>query len=1499
MESRYILIISNKKLYKEIEISKESKSVSIGTTNGCSARLRKDDFFEPVTLLMGMTNKGWQIACADNLYISDGGAAKLLAKKLEHGSEFEVRYQSSGQLVFKALFQIDFAGDSRDYDREVDITSCNTLTIGNSKNNDIVINSPYTQGASVVLSKSHEGLMLQKDQTPYGFYLNGRKADEGETVHDTDFFSISDCFFYFREGKIWTESSERIRIPNLPFSEHRIPADYPKFTRNTRIKTVINDEKIEILDPPSKPQKPKNNLVIKLLPSLGMLVASGAMAYFGGMMIALSAVSAVMAVITTVATIRESNKDYKHDSEARVTKYNAYAERKREEIKAARDAERNELEEIYISTDEELLRLHSFSPNLFDRQKDDEDFLCVRLGEGKIDAKRAINYKKQERFEVEDELQNIPGEINEEYKYVDHAPVICDFKKDHAVGICGDEPFRFEFLKKIIVDLVSRHYQSDVRIAFVTEEEHIDWVNWLRFLPHVTNPVSGVRDIACDEESKNQLFEYLYNELTSREDKKGYSYNIVVFFVDECGFKHHPISRFVEKASELGVTFVFFEDTQEKLPQGCVHVIAPKADNTGILIDSSDKNKSIEFSYSTVSDEQMEEIVRILAPVYTEELSLEGNLTRSLSLFELLGILSAEDIDLEERWAGSQSFKTMKAPIGVSNTGLVELDLHDKAHGPHGLVAGTTGSGKSELLLTYMLSMATLYHPHEVGFVIIDFKGGGMANQLRDLPHLIGTITNIDGKEIDRSLKSIKAELQKRQRLFAEADVNHIDKYIRKYRNQEVAVPLPHLIIVVDEFAELKAEQPEFMKELISAARIGRSLGVHLILATQKPAGQVDEQIWSNSRFKMCLKVQGPEDSNEVLKSPLAAEIKEPGRAYLQVGNNEIFELFQSGYSGAPEREGDSDIKEFKIYEIQENGQKSIAYQQKKQASENSKTQLDAVVSHIAAYSEKKHLTKLQPICLPPLPEVIAFPKEVSKPEKAGILADVGIYDDPDNQIQKQYTINVTNENVMIIGSSQTGKTNLLQTIIRDISSKYTPEEVNFYIIDFASMFLKNYEKLAHVGGVVTPSEDEKLKSLFRLLQTEMERRRETLLKVGVSSYSAYLEAGFKDIPQIILIVDNITALKELYFEDDDELIGICRDGLTLGISVILANSVTTGIGFRYISNFSCRMALFNNDSTEYGSIFDHCRETLYDIPGRSLIEIDKNHYECQVYLAAEGEKEIDRLTDINAWIEKCNATNGELHAKMIPEIPDILTESYLAENFRIMLEHFEIPLGLNYQTVQPETLKMSRLPAPLVISGREGMGMEEFIRYLVFSLDKIWDGETRVYIIDNMLRRLEILQKLDNVVSYSRLHSKAIDAVKTVYEIVASRYEALSAGRDLDIDKEPLIVLLINNRDALEMISNDMDAKEAYQSIIERFKNMNVCVILGDYENTQIGYSAPEIIRMARDAGHFVFFDDLKQMKVVDVPLSTIRENKKRILHGDSYYLKSGECIKVKLPIS
>ena len=266
-------------------------------------------------------------------------------------------------------------------------------------------------------------------------------------------------------------------------------------------------------------------------------------------------------------------------------------------------------------------------------------------------------------------------------------------------------------------------------------------------------------------------------------------------------------------------------------------------------------------------------------------------------------------------------------------------------------------------------------------------------------------------------------------------------------------------------------------------------------------------------------------------------------------------------------------------------------------------TQLDAIVEYVAEYCHKKHLEKLPDICLPALAEQIDFVlQEQSAGAAGGFYADLGIYDDPDNQYQGVYSVDLGTRNLMIIGSAQTGKTNILQNIIRSLSSRYTPDEVNIYILDFASRVLKIFDGLSHVGGVVCASEDEKLKNLFKLLRTEMEERKERLISVGVSSFAAYREAGRKDLPQIVLIIDNLTALKELYFQDDDELLNLCREGISVGISIVIANAQTAGIGYKYLSNFSARIATFCNDSNEYSSLFETlqsaARQHTGEMPG-------------------------------------------------------------------------------------------------------------------------------------------------------------------------------------------------------------------------------------------------------------------------------------------------------------
>ena len=968
--SRYKIILKSRTVYEEIVLPFDFSNFKIGTGRECEWRLDRQLFFEPFFVSVIKNADEYMIACSDNLYLDVGGDHKLVTKELVHDSRLCVRYQISNSILFDLFFSIDFDYEEKRYDHMIDIAHASKLTIGGSDKCDIVINDEFLGDDVLALGRSGSRFIITDHDTQYGVYLNGARISKPQVLNEHDFFSIAGYSFYYKKDKLYTCGSD-LKVKGLTVTEIQDnttgPMQYPKFNRNTRLKLTVPDDPITVLDPPPMPHKPKNKLLTSLMPAFGMLavtvVLRGVMGG-GGDFIILGAMTMSIGIITAIIAFITSGRDYKKESEERFSGYMQYIRNKKEEIANLRLHERKALESIYFAHEREREIVRAFSGELFDRSLRDADFLKVYLGTGDIPARRVIEYNQKEKLEVDDELALLPEQIARDFACVKKAPVFCDLNAVNAVGVIGESDQLYEIMKKMMLDVCVRHYYKEVKVALLVPEKDAEMAEWARWLPHIRNDDIKARNIACDSDSTNVVLEYLYRLLSDRENGEGPFRHHVVFVYNKASINKHPISQFIEKAKDLGFTFVFFDNHKEALPKGCDRVIfINKRNLSGRLVQVENANNAQDFEYKGIPEADAFEMARMLAPVHCEEVSLESSLTKSISLFELLNIFSADDLDLAQRWRSSEVHKSMAAPLGVkAEDEIVYLDVHEKIHGPHGLVAGAAGSGKSEMLQSYILSMATLFHPYEVSFVIIDFKDGGLANRFSKLPHLAGAITNINGKDINRSLQSIKAELEKRERLFAQAKSDHIDGYIRKFKEKEVTVPVPHLIIIVDEFAELKATQPKFMKELINAARVGRGLGIHLILATQN-ASQINEQISSNSKFKLCLKMQAKEESKEAIKSPLAAEIKEPGRAYLQVGGNEIFELFQAAYSGASAK---SEGKQFAISEVSLSGNRKIVFQQKKSASdEKSDSQLDAIVAHVDEYCSKNGIGKLPDIFLP------------------------------------------------------------------------------------------------------------------------------------------------------------------------------------------------------------------------------------------------------------------------------------------------------------------------------------------------------------------------------------------------------------------------------------------------------------------------------------------------------------------------------------------------------
>lgn len=1503
MNKRYKIILSNNNLYKEIELAQDAQQVKVGTGVDCDIRLRKELFFGQIELMFVKNGTEWSVHCSDNLYLTVGDVRKLMTKNLSHGDSLEVKYQESDNFVFSLDFIIDFDNGKIKYERIIDVSNITKLTIGSSNTCDIVLGSDYVKNDAVNLIRKGTSFVVDIKQTTYGVYINGKKAKSNDIVKNGDFLSISDFFFYLKNDQLWAQIRTDLTINSLNYVDKPIQNSYPKFNRNTRIQTVICDEKIEILDPPKRPSKPTGNIVLQLLPALMMIaltvVVRGFMSDSGNStFIIFSVCSMSLGVFTTVFSMVSQRKKYKEDIQNRIEKYNEYVEHKRKEILAYRQDEVKRLNDIYIDSEKEIANVESFSGELFEKTINDEDFLHVRIGKGAIDAKREINFKKQESFESEDELAGIPEQVYREFKKIEGAPITANCKEDGCIGIVGDNSSTFELAKKIVVDIVTRHYYRDVKVFFLINEERIhDYVEWVRWLPHAHIDNNWVRNIVYNDETKAQIFEYLYVELGKRaqeKSKNAYLPYYIIFVMEDWGIKTHPVSQYIDNANVLGATFLFFEEKKEDLPLGCKEIVFLDENNSsGYIISSSQKDEKIHFIYESIDNIKLNELSKKIAPVYCEEISLENSLTKNITLYEMFNILTADDLDLNARWKESQIFKTMKAPLGVKTKNeIVYLDLHEKAHGPHGLVAGTTGSGKSEILQTYILSMSTLFHPYEVGFVVIDFKGGGMVNQFKKLPHLIGAITNIDGHEINRSLMSIKAELEKRQRLFAENDVNNINTYIKLYKAGKINTPIPHLIIVVDEFAELKAEQPEFMKELISAARIGRSLGVHLILATQKPAGQVNEQIWSNSKFKLCLKVQTKEDSNEVIKSPLAAEIKEPGRAYLQVGNNEIFDLFQSAYSGAPAQNDETNTnKEFFVKEVELSGKRKVVYQQQKSKSDRVvATQLEAIVDYINSYCVSNNIKKLASICLPPLEDIITYPsKQVIKP--GSLRIPLGIYDDPGHQLQGVVSVDFSTGNVAIIGSSQYGKTNLLQLILRYVGEHFSPSEVSMYVLDFGSMALKVFASMNHTGGVITASDDEKIKNFFRLMSKEIKERKLKFSSLGITSFHSYKEAGYTDLPQIVIVIDNFIAFRELYPEYEDDLLALCREGVSLGVCIVMTSLQTNGINYKYMSNFSNKICLFCNSSDEYNAMFDRCRMQPKSVPGRGLIQIDKTVYEFQSYLAFDGEREIDRVQSIKHFITKVNDANAGYLAKQIPTIPNVLDKKYASANYSTN-KPYVLPIGIDYETVDFTGLNMMK-SATIAISGRESSGKTNWLSLIMeYCQQNVFDCPVKAYLVDSYEKQLERFCDYGFVERYT-IDSSELETVFSEFEEeLKARKEMVQTEGMATLEDAPLLLCVIENSGIFEMNCLSKQAVESYKKITNSYKQFKVLIVFSNVPNISAGYGAPDMLKLIKEVNEYYIFDDLVNVKLLDFNAATLRQFKKPIELGDAYKVLSDGTI-------
>ena len=443
------------------------------------------------------------------------------------------------------------------YGWSIELNPGYVLIIGNAPDAHIQLDSAYGRAVRVGLQVKDDisCAMLSEYSSSYNTLVNGKSIQRIATVKNHDFISIGDFTAYYNNGKIFFDygairtNGVEVRPESLD-----IHTTYPVFIRNTRIQAKRDKTPIEILDPGTIPTKPELNLVTSLMPSIIMfalvVLLRGVMSKSNGAFVAFSICSMGVGVFTSIFGIINKQKKYKKDLVKRRDTYLEYIAKKRNEIEAARREELDCLNAQYYSIEQDIEHIENFDPVLFDRISTDEDFLEVYLGRGNVESLRQVDYKKQEKLEVGDDLSSLPEHVAGEYMDIEKAPVVMSLKDANAVGVVGDADSLYSMMKNMIMDIISRQYYGDICI-YALLDDNIGKYNWLRGIKAL-NSSNGNRNIVCDQESKNRVFENLYKELSIRKDEKVHGRFNIIIVMQDYGIKSHPISKFIEHASECG-----------------------------------------------------------------------------------------------------------------------------------------------------------------------------------------------------------------------------------------------------------------------------------------------------------------------------------------------------------------------------------------------------------------------------------------------------------------------------------------------------------------------------------------------------------------------------------------------------------------------------------------------------------------------------------------------------------------------------------------------------------------------------------------------------------------------------------------------------------------------------------------------------------------------------------------------------------------------------------
>jgi S-DNA-T family DNA segregation ATPase FtsK/SpoIIIE len=1023
-----------------------------------------------------------------------------------------------------------------------------------------------------------------------------------------------------RVGRAVVGPADTVEVGGTAFSVimlHRAGGSAPnspvvEFNRSPRVVPRFDYREMTPPQPPREPQPQFFPIFMMFAPLL-----------MGGLMFAVtrSPYSLIFVLMMPMmATAGYLNRKYQQRKqlERQIKNFEESLASLKRRVTAAQDLERAVRLVETPSTADAVDSAHRLGRLLWTHRPEHEAFTTVRLGLGVAESRVGIPMPGENNAIAEywDQLDD----MHEEYRMIAGVPIVGDLRESGGIGIAGGGEQADAVARGLVTQLFALHSPTDLAIAAITSRSSRRLWDWLKWLPHTSSPhspldgdhladgaLSGISLVSRIEELIEERSEGAPAQLrravrapVSADPEPApdpVTPNLVLIVEDDAPVDRARLVRIAERGPDAGVFVIWSAATVAALPAACRTYLSSEEGvegaNAGIVRRGE---RFYPVSVETVGLDVAAGVARHLSPVVDAGVPVDddSDLPRAISYLTLAGTELAEEPGaVLEHWkeTGSLTPRDGSAPaprkhdanlrglIGHDGQDAYHLDL--RTHGPHALVGGTTGAGKSEFLQAWVMGMATAHSPDRVTFLFVDYKGGSAFADCIELPHAVGMVTDLSPHLVRRALTSLRAELHHREHLLNRKKAKDL---VSLERTGDPEAP-PSLIIIVDEFAALAKEVPEFVDGVVDVAARGRSLGLHLILATQRPAGVIKDNLRANTNLRIALRMADEADSKDILGDSMAAHFDPgiPGRAAAKTGPGRIA-TFQTGYAGGwttgePERARiDIVEREFGIGDIWD-----VPSPPSADRSELGPNDISRMVRTIGRAAEEAGVPEPRKPWLSELAPAYDLSLLPSRRTDEDLL--LGVMDTPEDQAQPTVSyVPDRDGNMAIYGTGGSGKSTTLRTIaISAASATARGGPVHVYGIDFGASGLQMLEELPHVGAIIQGDDEERVIRLLRTLRALIDERAKKFAAVRAGSIAEYRElSGESEAPRILLLVDGMAAFREAYdFSNLSKwfttFVQIATDGRQVGIHVIVTgdrpNAVPTSLGSSIQRRLIHRMA--------------------------------------------------------------------------------------------------------------------------------------------------------------------------------------------------------------------------------------------------------------------------------------------------------------------------------------